>query len=537
MRHMSPFDRRLYLTLACIAGAWACASSQVPATTPAVEAAATEPAPVEGVAAAPKEAPPGSGPAREVNFPTVVRSQTKSGLEVNAVSMNALPTVDLKLVIRSGSASDPKNLPGVAKLVAEMLKEGTKKHTSAQIAERVDFLGARLWVDNDEENIYVQMRALAEHLDEAMDLIAEVTMRPAFSDAEFKKLKVREADSLALSEKDPNFLAAREFFKRLYGEHPYANIDTNLDVLKRVRTTDLKAYHLRHFAPNNAFLVGVGAVTVEQLQTAAERAFRGWAKRKISVDTYPEVPTRQAREVVIVDRPQSVQSVFFIGNLALDRKSPDYIPLLLANQVLGGSAASRLFMDLREKQSLTYGAYSRVYESVGVAPFRAYAAVRNEVTEQAMSAFMKHLNQIRQSAAPPTELAAAKRFLVDQLPLRLDTAKKVADLIADLRVYDLPDDYWQKFRQQVEAVTAEQALVAAQKYIDADHALVVVVGKAAAVKDTLMKYGDVLVIDSEGQVVTDVAAPAAAPTTTQATPATQSTAQSTTAGSGAAGGN
>lgn len=502
------------LTLFAVVALTACAGSQA-TETKTTPAPAPAPVPAAPQPVVEKESPPPTGPAHALHFPDVVRSETKSGLEINAVQMKKLPTIDLKLVIKSGSASDPEKMPGLAQLVASMLKEGTRKRSSAEIAEQVDFLGAHLWVDNDEENIYIQVRALSEHLDKAMDLIAELATLPAFSGAELAKLKKREMDRLSLREKDPNFLVAREFFHRLYGDHPYGHIDTTKEVVKKIRVADLKKFHREHFAPNNAFLVGVGDVTPEQLSEAAERAFKRWRKRKVAEPTYPELKPRDSRQVVIVDRPQSVQSVIFVGNLALARKDPNYIPLLLANQVLGGSAASRLFMDLREKQSLTYGAYSRVYESVDIAPFRAYAAVRNEVTDKAMAAFMKHLAQIGAEPAPPEELAAAKRFLVDQLPLRIDTTTKVANMVADLRTYGLPDDYWQSFRGQVEAVTAEQAKAAAEKYIQDDSALIVVVGQAAAIKDALSNYGPVLVIDAEGNVVTEAtsAAVEAAPPT------------------------
>ena len=494
--------RQVLLCILSLLGLAGCVTQQPPKpTTPA------PPAPPKVAPTPAKEAPPTSGPTPELHFPEVTRTQFDSGLELNAIELNQLPVVDLKLVIRSGSADDPQDMPGTAQIVAAMLKEGTRTMTSAQLAERVDFLGAHLWVDNDEENIYIQMRALSEHLDEAMGLVADLAMRPAFSGSELGKLRKRELDRLALSQKDPNFLAAKEFYKRLYGDHPYAHVDTTEAVVRKIGVSHLKAFHRQHFMPNNALLVGAGAVTADELQAAAAKAFKGWRKGEAPTLDYPAPPTRAGREVVIVDRPESVQSVILVGNLALRRDSPDYIPLRVANQVLGGSAASRLFMDLREKQSLTYGAYSRVKENVEISPFQAYAAVRNEVTAQAMAGFMKHLEAIRATATPAAELNNAKRFLIDQLPLRLDTALKVVELMAEQRIYGLPDDYWQTFPTAIEGVTAQAAQAAAQKYIQADDALIVVVGRAAAVKEALAAYGPVTVIDPSGKVLSQPESP------------------------------
>lgn len=501
LRRQTPF---LALSAALLLSACGGAQTRVTAAptdvTPPVEA------PTATAEAAEKQAPPASAAPREIQFPKIERSVLPRGLELNTVPLQQLPTVSIKLAVRSGSADDPKQLIGLAHLVSSMLKEGTKSRTSAEIAEQVDFLGAHLWVDNDEEHVYINMRALSEHFDEALSLVADLAINPRFSGAELNKLKARELDRLSLRQKDPNFLVYREFFKQLYGDHPYANVDTNEAVVKRVRSADLRAWHGKHFVPNNAVLVVAGDVSAEAVQKTAKRAFRGWKRGKVSQTPYPAPPERTQRGIVLIDRPESVQSVIFVGNLALSRRDPDYIPLLVANQVLGGSAASRLFMDLREKQSLTYGAYSRVYESVGVAPFRAYAAVRNEVTAQALAAFMGHLDGIVGAVAPEPELANAKRFLVDRFPLRIDTTDKIAGLVLDLRVYDLPDTYWDGFRGQISQVTADAALEAARKYIQPNASLLVVVGKAAAVKDALAKYGPVTVVDTQGKVVVEAAA-------------------------------
>lgn len=469
---------------------------------------------VEAPAAQQKQAPPTGTEPREIHFPAITREGTGSGLEVNTVTLRGVPVVQIKLVIKSGSARDPKELPGTAQLVAQMLKEGTTRKNSAKIAEAVDFLGARLGIHNDEEQITIDMHALAEQLPEALALVAELATQPVFDEAELRKLKKRELDRLSLMSQSPNFLARREFWKHLYGEHPYAHIDTTKEVVQRVKRSDLVAFHRRNFAPNNAYLVVVGDVDSQTVMDNANKAFKDWAKRSVPPLEYPAAPTRSAREIILVDRPESVQSVIYVGNLALARTNPDYVPLLVANQVLGGSAASRMFMDLRERQSLTYGAYSGIAEGQQPMPFRAYAAVRNEVTPQAMKAFFEHLSRISSEPAEAAELADAKRLLVDSFPLQIETPGEIAGLVSDLRAYGFPDNYWDGFRSQIQAVTAPQALHAAQQYIRPDTSLVVVVGRAAAVRETLAQYGAVKVIDTDGKLV--VATPASQSATASA---------------------
>jgi zinc protease len=445
-------------------------------------------------------APPPSGPARDVRFPPIVRARTASGLELNTVVSDALPVAHLRLVVRSGGAQDPADLPGVAHLVAEMLKEGTRTRSSARLAEDVEYLGASLDVSSDEESVVISARCLKEHLGALLEIVADVATSPAFSDAELRKLKRRELDRLQIQLSDPNFLAAREFYSALYGDHPYARIDTTPEVVRRVRRQDLAAWHARHFVPNNAFLVVVGDVTADEVERTAESVFARWRRGEVPAKSYGATPVRTERRVVVVDRPESVQSVISVGNLALARRDPAFVPLLVANQVLGGSPASRLFMDLRERRSLTYGAGSRIAETAEVGPFRAYASVRNAVTAEAMDAFMEHLERITREAVPEAELRDAQRYLSDSFPLKIETPANIAALVAQLRLFGLPDDYWDTFRTQIRQVSAEQALEAARTYIRPDTAVVVVVGRAADVAEPLRAWGEVSIVDVQGRL-------------------------------------
>jgi zinc protease len=486
----------------------ACASTPKP---PPVPPAGTPQVAVQTAPA--KQAPPSSGPARDIAFPPIQHETLDNGLTLDVVAHKQLPIVSIELVIQSGSSSDPADMPGLASSVADMLREGTLKKKGAQFAEAVEFLGANLHTGAGQETLRVGISALSEHFDAALALLAEAVLQPAFDAAELTKLKKRTLDDLKLKKDRPVWLARRELSKALYGEHPYARIDTTEAAVKKLQRTHLTGYHAAHFAPNNAFLVVVGDVDGEQVKAASKKLFGAWKKHDVKEPTYAAPPPHSAREIIVVDRPASVQSQIVIGNLALKRNDPRYISLMVANQVLGGSAASRLFMDLREKQSLTYGAYSRLDETVDVGSFRASAAVRTEVTGLAMDGFFSHLDRIVKEAPPAEELASAHRFLADSFPLAIETADRIAELVSDLRVYGLPDDYWDSFRSNIRKVTADEALAAAQSFIHPEQAVIIVVGRAADVAPALAKYGTVKVVDVDGKPLTNapVATPAAAP--------------------------
>lgn len=445
-------------------------------------------------------APP-SGPARDVHFPPIERTALENGLELNVVESHQLPVVYLRLVIRSGAETDPRGKEGLADLVAQMLREGTRGQTSAQIAERIEFLGADVYTGGDEESVHLVFRALSQHLDESMQILADLATEPAFRAEELVKLKRRENDRLVLSAQQPGWLAHRELYRRLYGDaHPYAHADTTTAALARINRGDLVRWHRTHFVPSNAFVVAVGDVTPAQVRAAASEAFGSWSGPAVESTALPEAPARTTREVVVVDRPGSVQSTIYVGNLAIARGDEAFIPLDVANQVLGGSAASRLFMDLRERRSLTYGAYSQVGQRVGVAPFVAYAAVRTEVTADAMSGLYEHLDRIVRDAPSADEIQNATTYLSDSFPLQIDTPAKIAAMVADLRIFGLDDDYWDGYRTAIRAVTPQAALAAARGHIRPDRALVVVVGTAADIAEPLRRYGNVTVVDAEGRV-------------------------------------
>jgi zinc protease len=516
-------DRRLVGIALVLLGACASKPQPQPAAAPPSNTQVT----VDQNAAPAKEAPPASSVARDIAFPPIEHATLDNGLTIDVVQHKQLPIVSIELVIQSGSASDPADMPGLASSVADMLREGTLKKKGAQFAEAVEFLGASLHTSAGQETLRIGISALSEHFDAALALLAEAALLPAFDQAELTKLKKRTLDDLKLKKDRPVWLARRELSKALYGEHPYARIDTTEAAVKKLARTHLTGFHKQHFAPNNAFLVVVGDVQGEQVSSAAKKLFGSWKKHDVKEPTYPALPAHDKRDIIVVDRPASVQSQIVIGNLALKRNDPHFIPLMVANQVLGGSAASRLFMDLREKRSLTYGAYSRIDETTDVGSFRASAAVRTEVTGAAMAGFFEHLDRIVKEPAPEAELASAHRFLADSFPLAIETADRIADLVADLRVYGLPDDYWDSFRSNIRKVSAQEALTAAQSFIHPDKAVVVVVGRAAEIVPALSYFGSVRVVDADGNALTGTptAQPATAPGAAQgpnapSTPAT-----------------
>jgi zinc protease len=434
--------------------------------------------------AAPHIDPPASGPARDVHLPTVRRRRLANGLELNAVEYHTLPVLHVRLTVRAGSAHDPggaRPLPGLASLTGDMLKEGTRTRTSAQIAEAIEFVGGSLDVVTGPDATTISVSVLKEHADTAFTLLADVLSAPTFPQSELDKLKRRETDRLQRSQNDPSWLSRRAFSQLIYGPtHPYGRFDTTPAVLAAVTRNDIVAFHRARYVAGNMTLTVVGDLTAAQLDPVLDRTVGRVRGGTAPTPTFPAVTAATARQVVLVHRPDSPQSVIRIGNPALRRRDDDFVPLTVANHILGGGASSRLFMDLRELRSLTYGAYSRISETVDMGTWVAAGQVRTPATGDAMYAFFGHLGCITSAAPPDAEMAQTRSYLIDSFPLSVETPGNIADLISGLRLFGLPDTWYDNFRTRVQGVDPSAALATAQHYIHPDQAVVVVVGDANA---------------------------------------------------------
>ncbi len=487
---MKTMNRTHALILAALLGA-SCKSSNTPAVQTApvtdgnAQASNTPPAQPETPAApAVRMDPPASGPARDVHLPTIRRRRLANGLELNAVEYHTLPVLHVRLTVRAGSSHDPagaRPLPGLASLTGDMLKEGTRTHTSAQIAEAIEFVGGSLDVMTGPDATTISVAVLKEHADTALSLLAEVLSQPTFPQTELDKLKRRETDRLQRSQNDPSWLSRRAFAQSIYGaNHPYGRFDTTPEVLRTVTRNDIVAFHRARYVAGNMTLTVVGDLTAAQLDPILDRTLGRVRGGTAPAITFPAVTAATARQVVLVHRPNSPQSVIRIGNTALRRRDDDCVPLSVANHVLGGGASSRLFMDIRELRSLTYGAYSRVADTVDLGTWVAAGQVRTPATGDAMYAFFRHLECATTTAPPDAEMAQTRSYLIDSFPLSVETPANIADLIAGLRLFGLPDNWYDNFRTRVQGVDPAAELATAQRYIHPDRAAVVVVGDADA---------------------------------------------------------
>src|SRR6185503_5309153 len=301
----------------------------------------------------------------------------------------------------------------------------------------------------------------------------------------------------------PQFLAAEQFQRAIYGtSHPAALVSTPVESIQKLTTKDLAAFHSTYYRPNNAILAIVGDVTMKEIMPKIEKAFGDWQKADVPAFTVPEAPAQAESRILLIDRPGSVQTVLQLGTLGIERTSPDYFAVLLADRVLGGGPSGRLFLNLREDKGYTYGAYSNFGGSKFRGTWISSSEVRTDVTEGAMKEFMYELNRLRTDVVPAEELDNAKRAIIGSFALSLEQPNTLLQNIITQKLYNLPADYWDTYPQKVSAITAADVQNAAKKYLDMSHLQVVAVGDAAKAREILTKYGKVELYDAEGKLVT-----------------------------------
>ena len=407
----------------------------------------------------------------KVNLPKAQEATLANGLRVVVLESHKVPTFNMQMVVLSGGLADNADYRGLASFTAGLLRDGTSKRSSKEIAEQIDALGGTIASTSGLSSLTSTVTAsgLIENLDQTLDIFADVVRNPTFPAGEVEKYKGRTLAQLQFQRSIPQFLAQEQFQKAIYGEHPGSLIAPPLSSIKKLASKDLAGFHSTYYRPNNAILAIVGDVTLKEVLPRIEKAFGDWQKANVPAMTIPEAPSQAAARIFLIDRPGSVQTVLQLGNLGIERTNPDYFSVLLADRILGGGPAARLFMNLREDKGYTYGAYSNFGGTKFRGTWVSSSEVRTDVTEGAMKEFMYELKRLRDEPVTTDELENAKRAIVGSFALSLEQPQSLLQNIIQQKIYDLPADYWDSYPQKVAAVTVAEVQRVAQKYVDLDH--------------------------------------------------------------------
>jgi predicted Zn-dependent peptidase len=428
--------------------------------------------------------PPAAGLPPALKLPAIQKQRLSNGVPVWMVELHEVPVAQVTLLVQGGSADDPAGKYGVANLMASMLVEGAGTQSSLAIADAIDFLGANLSASAGIDSTGVRLHVPVARLADALPVMADVALRPTFPNEELERLRQQRLTSLLQARDDPSTIAALAFSRVLFGPEHRFGISTmgTASTIKSFTSEDLRSFYATLFKPENATLIVVGDIAPDKVLPLLEKHFGGWQASGTSGARQPlrEVTQPSARTVYVVDKPNAPQSQIRIGWIGVPRSTPDYFPILVMNTILGGAFSSRLNLNLREKHGYTYGATSNFDMRVAAGPFSAAAGVQTDKTSEALKEFFNELNGILKTV-PADELTRAKNYVALRFPAGFEATTDISRRLEDMVVYQLPDDYFAGYVQNIQAVTAAEVQRVAQKYIAPERFAVVIVGDRKAI--------------------------------------------------------
>jgi len=451
-----------------------------------------------------RDTQPKPGPARALAIAEPQSFTLANGLTVILSPRPGLPVVSANLVFRTGSDANPLDEPGLANFTASMLDEGTKTRDALQLADDVAQIGASLNTGSSMDSTQVAVRSLKKNFAAALGLMADVTLNPAFPDAEVARQRNERLARLVQMRENPGAAANAAMFAALYGpKNPYGFTELGTEAANKAMTRDdMVAFWKQNFVPNNAALVVAGDITADELRPLAESTFGAWQKGEPATPALGAPATTSAR-LVIVDKPGAPQTQLRVATIGAPRSTPDYPSLQVMNMALGGLFSSRINMNLREEHGYTYGAGSAFVYRRAAGPFYVATGVRTDVTGPAVSEIFKEIVRTTETPLSAEELARAKDSLVRSLPGAFETSRGVVGNLSNIYVYDLGLDYFSRYPERMSAVTADMAEAAAKKYLVPGKMLVVAVGDRAKIEPQLRKLnlGREELRDADGNLV------------------------------------
>lgn len=446
--------------------------------------------------------PPALRPPARVTMPPVAHATLANGLSLYVVEMHEVPLVQYTLTVGGGGRLDGTS-PGMASFAAEMLDEGAGSRDAIGIASEAAYLGASLSTFADWDASYVGLKVPRRTMDQALDLMADVALRPTFANTEVVRQRDLRLAGILQQRDQPNTMAALAFNALLFpGNHPYHRPLTGDSAsTTALDSAGVRAFYEASFSPANARMVVAGDITLAEARAAVERRFGGW---RAGASSAPKAnvggPVDRATSIFLVDKPGAAQSVILIGSAGIERSNPDYAAIEVMNTLLGGSFSSRLNSNLREAKGYTYGAGSGFSYRPLPGPFIARSSVRTNVTDSSLIEFFREFERLRTEPVDPVELERAKAYLALGLAGEFETTSQMAGQVTGLLRFGLPMTYYDDYLNRVMAVSAADVQRVAKQYIKTDRFTIIVVGDVASIRTGIeaLKLGPVSLRDMMG---------------------------------------
>ena len=454
---------------------------------------------------APAEERPSATKPREYQFPRFERRSLSNGARLVVAPAHKLPLVTVLVLVDAGAVADPEGQDGLAVLTARAIAEGTRSADGAALVERFERLGTALETSADWDAAVLRLTVLRERLEEALALLGEVLVFPTFPEREIERLKQERLAEILQLRAEPRGLADEMLGRFLYAEDSrYAMPEGGSPAsVAKLTSGDVARFYRQRYRPRSTTLIFAGDVTTDDAERLSTRALGRWIGDPVAPVSIAIEPRFTERRVHLVSRTDAPQSELRVGHMGPPRSHPRYFPATVMNAVLGGLFSSRINLNLREVHAYTYGAFSGFEWRRGPGPWAVSTAVRSDVTDAAARETVDEILRIRKQMISLEELSLATSYLDGVFPIRYETTAAIAGALANLHLYDLPDDYFDTYRARIRAVSAADVLESAAKDLDPERLQLVVVGDPATVRAPLerLEFGPLTVYDDEGRAI------------------------------------
>ena len=411
----------------------------------------------------------------------IKKSMLSNGLTVLYVERHNLPIVMTSLLVKASPLDESPDKAGLANLTAELLTEGAGKRKATDISEEIEFIGASLGAATSEDYTVVSLSVLKKDVEKGFEIFSDMVLNPTFPEEEIRRNKELIKGSLKQSEEEPSFVASKAFRNAVYGELSYGRlIRGSIDTIDRITREDIVRFHSDLYRPNNAVLSVVGDLTEDELSALIKKFLSPWQRSNVKKRASIEKPEHR-KKTLLMDK-ELTQANIIVGHAGIKRGNPDYYAVSVMNYILGGGGfSSRLMQTVRDEMGLAYDIHSffAPYKEGGL--FEVGVQTKNESTKTVINEIHNQMDRIRDKKVSEQELDDAKAYLTGSFPRKLDTNRKIADFLVAIEFYELGLDYVDKYPQYIRAVTADDVLRVAGKYLDTLDMVTVVVGKQSKI--------------------------------------------------------
>jgi zinc protease len=443
-----------------------------------------------------RSAAPALGPERAVAWPRRTVRTLSNGLQVVLAEARTFPKISAQLFFRSGNAAVAHRAPGLAEMTATVVRTGTVSRPSRRIEEDLRRMGADLGSHAGADTTAISASGLAEFSEGLLELVADLARNASFPADEFERERRQKIEGLRVERTTPGFLANERLRRVLFGEHPYAIVAPTEEQVAAYKREQLEDFYRHHYSPANALLIIVGDFTADQMLAQAEKIFGNWKAPEPEAPPSPAPPHHSGRRVHLVHLPGSVQTQVLLGNLAITRRDPGWYRLVLANSIYGGAFHSRLVINIREQKGYTYSPRSSVNALRQYGYFTVHAAVRNDVAAATLTEMFYEMDRMRSLPVTPEELDSARSYLSGVFSLGTATQDGLLGQLSTMYLDRLPDDYLEKYREKIHALTTDDILAAARRHFDSANAQIVLVGDRDQIADQAALFGKVTEYDA-----------------------------------------